>query len=434
MVGVLVAVGGFLYLRLGSELLNSIDVSLRARAQTIAHGIEGGAIAVGGSSQGFIDPDEALAQVLDSDGVVLDATEGVAGAPLLPTSTLEQAPRFVDGAIPTLETEDRYRMLVVRTQSASGAVYVVVGATLSDRQEAMEQLLLLMAIGGPATLLVSGLAGWVLAGAALRPVERMRQEAEAISVSEPDRRLPVPEGDDELARLGTTLNAMLDRLQDAFERERRFVDEASHELRTPLAVLKAELELAVMRERTPAELTESLRSASREADRLTHLAEDLLVLARADSGKLPVRRVDTRVDELLEATADAWRPRVAAAGIRIAVGASALSFPLDPTRIRQALDNLIDNALRHGQPSLIRLRASFEGALVLTVEDDGAPIPPEIIAVAFEPFTGSRADGAGLGLAVVRAVAEAHGGSVIADNGSEGVSVSLRLPDSSAAG
>src|SRR5439155_1173537 len=135
-------------------------------------------------------------------------------------------------------------------------------------------------------------AGWIVIGSALGPVERMRQEAAAISASEPERRLPVPSSGDELARLGTTLNAMLDRLQDALERERRFVDDASHELRTPLSILKMELDLALARARTPEELESALTNAAEETDRLVRLAQDLLVLARLEGGRVLVHRAE----------------------------------------------------------------------------------------------------------------------------------------------
>src|SRR5207237_8033050 len=113
-----------------------------------------------------------------------------------------------------------------------------VGATLGDRNDGLARLVLGLAIGGPVALLLVAGAGWALAGAALGPVERMRREAAAMSASEPDRRLPVPATGDELERLATTLNKLFDRLQEAMEREQRFVDEASHELRTPLGVLR----------------------------------------------------------------------------------------------------------------------------------------------------------------------------------------------------
>jgi signal transduction histidine kinase len=264
----------------------------------------------------------------------------------------------------------------------------------------------------------------------------MRREAEAISVSEPGRRLPVPSTGDELARLGSTLNSMLDRLQASFDRERRFVDDASHELRTPLAVLKMELDLALSRNRSPEELVDALRSASEETDRLVRLAEDLLVLARADRGRLPLHREDVDLLELLARTCAAYEARARAAGIRIDIASPPGRASVDPARVRQALENLLDNALRHSPSGgVVEVRARVEGGAVhLGVEDSGTGFAPDFVARAFEPFARSEfgANGeetAGLGLAIVRAIAEAHDGQVRAENRPEGgARLTMSLP------
>ena len=174
----------------------------------------------------------------------------------------------------------------------------------------------------------------------------MRVEAAAISASEPERRLPVPAGDDELVRLATTLNEMLGRLQESLARERRFVDDAAHELRTPLAILNGELELALSRPRTAGELEATIRRASAESDRLARLAEDLLVLARAQEGRLPVHREDVSLG-------GSWRcvrrgrASASAAGVTITTDAGDRRANVDRVRVRQAVENLLDNAIRH---------------------------------------------------------------------------------------
>jgi two-component system, OmpR family, sensor kinase len=282
------------------------------------------------------------------------------------------------------------------------------------------------------------LTGWLVGGAALRPVERMRVETEAISESEPDRRLSVPATGDELAALGRSLNHMLDRLQTAVDRERRVVDNASHELRTPLANLKAELDLALRRARTEPELLAALRSASDETDRLARLAADLLVLARAHRGRLPIRRQEVDVDQLVREAVDAFAGSASAAEVTVAKEvAPALHGSLDGPRVRQALDNLLDNAIRHaGRKGKVTVSADRQAdELRLAVTDSGPGFAPEFVADAFEPFSrmdegrARSAGGAGLGLAIVRAVAEAHGGTVTAANRPEGGAVvELRIP------
>jgi two-component system, OmpR family, sensor kinase len=209
---------------------------------------------------------------------------------------------------------------------------------------------------------------------------------------------------------------MLARLERAIEHERSFVADASHELRTPLALLQAELELALRKPRTQAELEKAVRSATAETERLVRLAEDLLVLAQADDGRLPLRREPVRADALLNAVREVFRTRAEAAGRSIeAESAHAVVLDADRLRLEQALGNLVDNALRYGTGA-IRLEAvEREGAVDLHVRDEGPGLPPAFLPHAFERF--SRADparrsgGAGLGLALASAIAEAHGGS-----------------------
>ncbi len=283
-------------------------------------------------------------------------------------------------------------------------------------------------------------AGWLTVGGALRPVERMRQEAEAVSASEPDRMLPVPATGDELARLGATLNAMLDRLQRALERERRVVDDASHELRAPLSVLKMELDLALARGRTPEELEAALRNASEETDRLVRLAEDLLVLARMRGNGVSVDRRGVSISDLIRQALPSYIDRARRAGSRIELHIQPGLVPVDPTRVRQAVENLLDNALRHvGPGGVITLRSERTGdSVTIRVEDTGPGFSQDLLDRAFEPFVRSAADhdgndsghGAGLGLAIVLAVAEAHGGTAIAENlpaGGARVTLLLRI-------
>jgi two-component system OmpR family sensor kinase len=266
----------------------------------------------------------------------------------------------------------------------------------------------------------------------------MRTEAAAISASELGRRLPVPPTGDEVARLGETLNAMLERLEQALERERRFVDDASHEIRTPLANLRTELDLALRSARTPAELQLAVRSAARETERLSRLAEDLLVLARADRGRLPVRPELVDVAEVVALTAEAFATRAADVGVTIEERVQeGLRVAVDPLRIRQALGNLVDNALEHTPPGgRVRISAGHaDGSLSLEVSDTGEGFPPAFLAEAFDPFTRPDASrsrpegGTGLGLSIVRAIVEAHGGVAEARNRPPGgASVVLRIP------
>ena len=286
--------------------------------------------------------------------------------------------------------DERMRLLARPTDSG----VIVVGSTREDREEALSSLGTVLLTGGPIALLLAALAGYGLATAALRPVGAMRDEAAEISRLGSGRRLTVPPAGDELSKLGGTLNEMLERLERSAERERGFVASASHELRTPLALLKAELELALREGRTAEELREAVASAAGESDRLVQLAEDLLVLARADEGRLPVRpeRLDTA--ELLQSTARRFEARAAEAGRRAAGRRPATAWTLHADRLRaeQALANLVDNALRHGDGPVELAAERSDGAVRLHVRDRGPGFDPALDGQAFERFTrGDRA-------------------------------------------
>ena len=252
---------------------------------------------------------EALAQVLAPDGRVLDTTPGAGARALVTPSEVRRADRggeIIDRASQP-GAPDGIRLLVRTAPTDGGAVAVVVGESLEQRRRALEGLHRLLAIGGPLALLLAALAGYAVAAAALRPVERMRRRAAALTAGEAEGRLPVPPSRDEVARLGDTLNEMLGRLQSALARERSFVSDASHELRTPLAILRTELELALRGRSSREELEDAVRSAAEETERLNRLADDLLVIARSDQGRLPVRPAELEAREVLEQVAHRLR-------------------------------------------------------------------------------------------------------------------------------
>jgi two-component system, OmpR family, sensor kinase len=425
---VLTALGIFLYVRLGAELLRSIDMGLSPRAEVITAGLGENGGGFTDPANDLIDPDEAFAQVLDpaSPGAIVDSSPGVSGSPLVPVTELRtiDEPTFLSRREPGLD--DAARLLVVPVEGS----FVVVGAILSDRQEALDRLLVLFAIGGPIALILTAAAGWMLAGAALRPVERMRREAAAISVSGLDRRLPVPDTADELARLATTLNEMLERLKESLGRERRFVDDAAHELRSPLGILKGELDLSLSRARSPQEMHATIRAASEETNRLARLAQDLLVLTRARGGQIPLHREEVDLREVITEACRDHSERARSVGVELMVRAPDGLVRVDRARLRQAIENLVDNSLRHvPRGGRIEISADVDGTRVsVSVRDSGPGFPPAFLARAFEPFARGEGDaidpnGAGLGLAIVRAVAEAHGGSAVAENPAEGGAV-----------
>jgi len=432
---VLVGLGTFVYLRVSDDLIASVDLGLRSRAQILASAVTAAAQANVVQSEGsLIDPDEAFAQVLASDGSIVDASSAVTGGALLgpPEATSLSQPAFFTRLIPGVD--DPVRLIAVPIQEGAVRRIAVVGTNLGDTNDALSDLLRVMIVAGPVALLITVAAGWLLAGAALRPVERMRTQAAAITAMDPARRLEVPDTADELARLGTTLNAMLDRLQESLERERRFVDDASHELRTPLGTMLAEIDVTLARERTEGELAGALGRVRQDVVRLQRLSEDLLILARARGGRIPVRRTHARLSTLVASSVQDVASQAAAAGVRIEPRVSDAEVSVDPDRIGQALRNLLDNALRHtppgGEVALAALRAN--GRATFTVTDSGQGFTSDVLPRAFAPFShgvndAGEVDGTGLGLAIVKAVAEAHGGSAVAENTASGARVTMEI-------
>ncbi len=437
---VLAAVGAFVYVRFDGELSRSLDRGLRVRSSEVSAQVasaQSDTLPVAPSAFA----EEHFIQVLRPDGSVIAATTPKQDA-LLDRSQLaraQAAPIFVDRPGDDV-VDEHLRLLTSRVQRSGEPVIVVVGSTLEDKTEALGSLLVLLVTGLGAALVLASVAGYVVAGIALRPVEAMSRAAGEIS-DQPDRRRPVPPVDDELGRLGTTLNAMLERLDQAQQSERaviakdrRFVEDASHELRTPLTVLKSELEVALVGERAPAELREALVSALEETDRLCRLSEDLLLLAQSDEEKLLLHRESIDAADVLETVAARARRHPSAHGRDIRTDAPAgVALTADRARLEQALANLVDNALRHGAGDVV-LTAGYDGAGVIrfAVRDHGAGFPAGFADRAFERF--SRADasrtggGAGLGLSIVYAVAQAHGGSATATDANPGARVDVSLP------
>jgi heavy metal sensor kinase len=431
MAAVLTGMGLFVYFRVGSALLASVDQNLRTQFGEMSGHVERG--------QDLADRDRAgtaaVGEVIRPDGEVTRSTP-VGLVPLLSDS---QRTRVLHGE--TLRwnahvagLRGKWRLLAAPVRSGRRTVALVSAASLSSRDVALDRLARELFVGAPLVLAVVVLGGYVVASAALRPVDAMRARAEAITSATRGRRLPVPPVRDELARLAATLNDMLDRLEAALEHERRFVADASHELRTPLTMLKGEIELALLRPRSHAELEAALRSAARDTQRLSLLAEDLLLIARSDRGRLPVRPTSVDAHDVIRSVAERYaaQARAEQRSLSIAEGAH-VQVEADATRLEQALANLVANALTYGSGAVELSVERRNGVLEFHVTDEGEGFAPAFIPRAFDRFT--RADdsrsagGAGLGLAIVELIAEAHGGSAgIANRAGNGADVWFSIP------
>jgi len=420
---VLAATGLFLYLRLQSELNRTIDQDLQTRSQQLIKEMRVSEGGIGEAAHSLlVGRAEEFAQLLTASGRLFDAKRQRT-QPILPPAKAAEARR----AEISFERSGRggngepERYLARPFEFEGPTLIAVVGASLGDRNDALASLLRLLLIGGPIALLLASLAAYWTVGAALRPVEAMRRRAAEVSDTGSGQRLPVPPAHDELHRLGETLNQMLDRLETAIQRERSFVDDASHELRTPLAAHKAELELALRYGATTEELRAAIASAIEEADRLSQLAESLLVIARSDKGRLHLDVQPIELTDLFATARDRMSARADRDGRELVFDdPPAEAVEGDRMRVEQAIGNLVENALRHGAGPIRVWSRRTNGRMEIHVSDEGDGFPPDFLPHAFERFrradTARAGEGTGLGLAIVKAIAEAHGGTAGARN------------------
>jgi two-component system OmpR family sensor kinase len=419
----LTGLGLFIYARFQANLDESLNQGLRARANDVRALVEQSDTGLAEAGAGGLNRAGAgFAQVLAPGPQVVDQTRGLPHTPILSARDIARAGRKsillttrVAGVAGSL------RLLATPVRAQGESLLVIVGVSLQARTATLNDLRSLMLLGGPVALLLASLLGYGVSALSLRSVEAMRRQATRLSVTEPGRRLPVPASHDELRRLALTLNEMLDRDEAAFARERRFVADASHELRSPLAVLKTELELALAGDGSNRELRAALASADAEADRLAHLARDLLTLAQTDHGELPIEPARLPAREVIESVRRRFAERARAEGRTVVASVpEELTIYADPLRVEQALSNLVDNALRHGEGTVVLFAHRHDGTVNLHVADSGPGFPKDFLAVAFERFSrpdrGRTDQGAGLGLSIVRSIACAHGGEAHVEN------------------
>jgi signal transduction histidine kinase len=433
------ALGGWLFVsRLSSALLSSTDAALVARLAQIHRytSEDDGNPASPAVRAGPPGPGEYIYQVIDSSGRITQASPNSGGKPLLTAAQLQRARHGQIAVTRTLDGEPE-RLIAAPFVEGNGAV-AVAGASLEAYHATLRDVTDLLLVGGAVFVIVAGAGAFWLARAALAPVERLRREVAALSERGTGATVRVPGTHDEIAALARTMNDLLARLHGALARQRAFVADASHELRTPFAVLRGELELAGRPGRSREELSAAVASAAEEADRLTRITDDLLLLARGDEATLSVSPARADVALLLKRSAERAGGRAAEAGVTCRVIAPAgLTAVVDSGRIRQAVDNLIDNALRFApRGSEVDLCAEKAGQeLVIEVRDRGPGFPPSYLPHAFERFArpdlgrARDAGGAGLGLAIVQAIAHAHGGRAVAGNrAGGGAAVRLEVP------
>ena len=370
-----------------------------------------------------LDP-ELFAQVVDASGAVVASDRAISGIPAvatIPVSPGEQRVVTLDDILEGyedepagLEDQGPYAVVALGVTLPSGPGTVVVAASLEDAAQARSAVLPLLGIGLPLLLILVGFTVWVLTGRALDPVEEMSAEADRISALALDRRLPLPAAGDELHHLATTLNDMLERLEDSAIKQRRFVADASHELKSPLTVVRTIVDVAARDGSLDAGVVADLSS---EIERMRSLVSDLLFLATHDESHLLERVDEVDLDQVVMSAASALRvPRdieIETSRIRPA------RVMGDADRLGQLMRNLIENAGRHADSMVWLETGERDGRGVVVVSDDGPGIPENESERIFERFV--RLDesrtrdtgGSGLGLAVARAIVRDHGGDLV---------------------
>ena len=389
--------------------LATIDAELQARADAVSKSVERG---VGGAFDVEL-PADATAYfqeahtrpyyaVWGSDGRLIDRSD----PDITATAQPEPGPR----------AQDNNREMVV----SSRGLTVLVGRDIGDVRRELWSLASTIAMVALAGMAASLGGAWFLAGRALAPVQRINETARRMAEGDLSARIAVERTDTELGQVASALNLAFDRLRASIERQRRFTADASHELRTPVTTMMAELEWALLRDRSAGDYKESLDTCHRAGARMQSLIEGLLTLARADSGELPVRRLTVRLDALVDEAVTLLRPLAQQRQVMVRVSSSEQTMVGDPDRLRELLSNLLYNGVAYNRPNgVVTVDVRREGAIVvLRVRDTGIGIDPDDLPRVFDRFyrgelaRAREPAGAGLGLALVHWIVAAHGGTV----------------------
>lgn len=430
---ILIAVSVFLVWRLRSDLLRAVDSAIATTARQSVAALEDPT-----DEKERLDLEElthsppdkgTIIQVLAPDGGLISSVGDQVDGPVgKPEGRVSSSNLTIDGTT--------YRALFMRL-SRTPNILVVAGST-EPVDRTTGRLLVLLAIAIPAGVALSVLGGYGLARRALRPIDRMTRDAESIGSADDGRRIDAPALDDELGRLGRTLNTMLDGLRSSVDEQRRFTADASHELRTPLAIMQSEIDVAVRSPDTPAEAKVVLQSTREEVARMTRIVENLLALALSDEGRMQLDRSAVDVGALAKEIAHRFEHTAKMRESRVLIEvATDVVARADRHRLDQLLSNLVDNAIKHSpRDGTVRVVVEREdGSVRIDVADEGPGIPASDIERVFDRFyrveqaRARRDGGAGLGLAICRSIARAHGGEIGAANlNGAGCVFTVRLP------
>jgi signal transduction histidine kinase len=430
--GLALALAGAAVLLVGAlraSLIGGLDDSARQGAVTVATLIDQNRL----PNPVPVVPGTITIQVLDAQGQITDTSPGADRlVPMLPPAQAQAAARTGQASMlagPPLGMPSLLRVVAVR---ASGHQVVIAAVSFAQASDSLATLAKALAIGTPLLFGLLALVTWLVTGYTLRPIAELRRGAAEVTETGVPHDLPVPPARDEVRSLAETLNDMLSRLADAQQRQRDLVSDTAHELRSPIASIRAQLEVALDHP-DGLDWPETARDVHADTLRLARLTEDLLLLARLDGQHLHRSPTD------LSALCGSVAARYAAARIPVRADAAAPCVVAgDPDALSRLLVNLLDNAVRHAASQVCVSVRGDDCWAVLVVTDDGPGIPAEDAERAFGRFsrldnarsrTGQEGvEGAGLGLAIVRSTAEAHGGSVSLSDAGPGLRATVRLP------
>ncbi len=390
------------------SLMDNLDRSLEQRADQIAASFED-------LESGFANSntEDRFAQLLDADGALVASTGNVAeeAIPVDPP-TGESQQQMTTSDIP-LE-DDNYRILVRRVETAGEPGLLIVGENIDDLDDAVRNLAFTLAGLIPLVAAALGVVVWWLVGRTLQPVEQIRREVAEISLERLDRRVPDPETGDEIDRLASTMNAMLDRLESSNDRLQRFVADASHELRSPLTRIRSTVEVDLST--GDPDLESTCRSVLEETVAMQQMVDDLLFLARHDDPHALPRHQPVDLDVVVDAEVERLREET---GTTVDMtGVSAGLVDADRSQMSRLVRNLLNNAARHARTRVVVALGHHDGRVRLIVDDDGAGVADEDRDRIFERFTrldearAASTGGTGLGLAIARDITVAHGGTI----------------------
>ena len=443
---ILAAFAAVVYLLLRHSLYQNLDESVQSRAGALVNVVQlddaeasltirAGSV-TSGQRERFIRLFDAAGDVrfVETSGEHQIPVDRWAVSAALAGRPTTRSTRYIDD-------DDRIRVAVVpvvRQGAVVGALEV--GEPEEDVVETLSSLLLVMGIAYPVALALAGFGGMFLAGRALSPIDSITTAARDITAEDLSGRLELRLPDDEVGRLARTFDEMIARLDDAFRRQRQFAADASHELRTPLTVIKGQIDVSLQRDREPEAYQGVLRAVNEEVDRLIRLAGSLLTLTRADGGQIPLAFEAVDVGDLVAGVVEQLRPAAADQGVDLRLDTGPpVTMEADQDLLIQLMLNVLDNAIKYSpNGGLVNAGWGTNGQRVeLRVRDTGPGIAAEDIPYVFDRFyradkaRSRAAGGVGLGLAISRWIAEAHGGSIhVVSTLGEGSTFTVSLPTS----